>query len=76
MSNKWVHIYTASGEPEANIVVSLLKSEGIDVKVSQESLGKLYSLTIDGLGEVRIFVQEDESEMAKEILEAKLVNEE
>ncbi len=53
---------------EAQIIKGRLESEGIPVLLSYESLGLIYGLTIDGLGEVKIMVPEHLAEEAKEIL--------
>jgi len=55
---------------EAQIIKGRLESEGIPVLLSYESLGLIYGLTIDGLGEVKIMVPQHLAEEAKEILEA------
>lgn len=66
--DNWVHIHTAMGDPEASVIQSLLESEGIEVKVARESIGRLYSLSVDGLGEVKIYVLEKDAEVAKELI--------
>ena len=54
---------------EAQIIKGRLESEGIPVLLSYESLGVVYGLTVDGIGEVRIMVPKPLAEQAKEILE-------
>ncbi len=54
---------------EAQIIKGRLESEGIPVLLSYESLGLIYGLTIDGLGDVKIMVPQHLAEEAKEILE-------
>jgi hypothetical protein len=53
---------------EAQIIKGRLESEGIPVLLSYESLGLIYGLTIDGLGDVKIMVPQHLAEEAKEIL--------
>ena len=53
---------------EAQIIKGRLESEGIPVLLSYESLGLIYGLTVDGLGEVKIMVPKHLAEEAKEIL--------
>jgi hypothetical protein len=53
---------------EAQIIKGRLESEGIPVLLSYESLGLIYGLTIDGLGDVKIMVPKHLAEEAKEIL--------
>lgn len=64
----WVLAYTAQGDGEAAVILSLLESEGIETKSIRESIGKLYAITIDGLGAVKIFVPEDSLEKAKDVI--------
>lgn len=52
----------------AEIIKGRLESEGIPVLLSYESIGLVYGLTIDGLGEVRIMVPESVAEEARKIL--------
>ena len=54
---------------EAQIIKGRLESEGIPVFLSYESLGLVYGLTVNGLGEVKIMVPKHLAEEAKEILE-------
>jgi len=53
---------------EAQIIKGRLESEGIPVLLTYESLGLVYGLTVDGLGEVKIMVPRHLAEEAKEIL--------
>jgi len=65
---KWVPVFKAAGLTEAYIVKGRLESEGIPVKLSYEAIGKIYGITVDGLGEVLILVPQEEVEDALEIL--------
>ena len=51
MSEKsdFVIISTVQGELHANVIKSHLESEGIPVLLEYESVGRVYSLTVDGL---------------------------
>jgi len=53
---------------EAQIVRARLEDEGIPAALSYESLGIVYGLTIDGLGEVRVLVPESHIEQARAVL--------
>jgi hypothetical protein len=53
---------------EAQIVRARLEDEGIPAALSYESLGIVYGLTIDGLGEVRVLVPESYVEQARAVL--------
>jgi hypothetical protein len=62
-------IFRAAGMWQAEIIKGRLESSGIPVLLDYESAGPVYGLTIDGLGEVRIFVAEEQAEDAKKLLE-------
>ncbi len=64
----FVVIHTAQGEITANVMKSHLESEGIPVLLKYESVGVVYGLTINGLGEVKILVPQDLVEEAKRII--------
>ncbi len=63
-------IYIARGRLEADMIRILLESEGLHPELLQESAGAVYGLTIGALGEVKIYVPENEIAHAKQILEA------
>jgi len=67
--NKYTTIYVASGQPEAEIIRGRLECEGIPAMLKYESLGLVYGLTIDGLGQVEIQVPSDLVQQAKRILD-------
>lgn len=69
MEENWVIIFYAQGETEAYIVKGKLESMGIPVILKQEAIGKIYGLTVDGLGEVKVLVQESYKDKAIKILE-------
>ncbi len=66
---KWVPVFKAAGLPQAYIVKGRLESFGIPVKLSYEAIGKIYGITVDGLGEVSILVRQDDLEEALQLLE-------
>lgn len=66
---KWIPVFKAAGQSEAHIVKGRLESEGIPVQLSYEAIGKIYGITVDGLGEVLILVPQEDVEDALEILE-------
>ena len=49
-------VYTANGQPEAEIIKGLLESQGIPAILRYESAGIVYGLTVNGLGQVQIQV--------------------
>jgi hypothetical protein len=54
---------------EAEIIVSKLRSAGIDTFLRHEALSVVYGLTVDGAGQQDIMVRADELEMARVALE-------
>ncbi|PKN69450.1 MAG: hypothetical protein CVU54_10525 [Deltaproteobacteria bacterium HGW-Deltaproteobacteria-12] len=65
----WVVAYRAAGMVNAQIILGRLETEGIPARLQYEAIGVIsYSLDVDGLGEVKIFVPESFARQAKEIL--------
>ena len=65
----FVVICTVQGELQASVIKSHLESEGIPVLLKYESASRVFGLTVDGLGEVRILVPQELVEEAKRIIE-------
>jgi hypothetical protein len=65
----FVVVCTVQGEPIAHIIKSHLESEGIPAYLKKESVGLIYGLTVDGLGQVSILVPRELAEDAKRIIE-------
>ena len=63
--DKFVTVYKACGQPEAEIVKGRLEVEGIPVMLKYESLGNVYGLTMDGLGQVEVQVPASYAEQAR-----------
>jgi hypothetical protein len=54
---------------QGEIIRGRLESSGIKVRLEQEAIGKIYGFTVNGLGEVKVYVQKDKIEEAKKVLE-------
>jgi len=65
----FIAVSTLQGELQASIIKSHLESEGIPVLLKYESAGKVFGLTVDGLGEVQILVPRQFAVEAKRIIE-------
>ncbi len=63
-----ITVYTASGQPEAEIVKGRLECEGIPAILRYESAGIVYGLTVDGLGQVQIQVPSSLAQKALAII--------
>jgi len=64
----WTVIRYARSETEAGIIKGLMESAGIPAIIRQEAIGKVYRLTVNGLGEIKILVPEIHREEAEKIL--------
>lgn len=49
-------VFKAAHQVEAELIKGMLESNGIPVLLKYESLGPVYGLTIDGLGQVEVQV--------------------
>lgn len=64
-----IEIYVTSGLLQAEIIKGKLEANGVPVLLEYESLGPVMGLTLDGLGQVRVLVPEDQAEIARALLE-------
>jgi hypothetical protein len=65
-----VKLVRVPGGIEAESIVAALRGNGIPARVQGEAVGAIYGLTLDGLGEVSIFVPKELLEDAKSVLAA------
>ena len=65
-----VKLTKVPGGINAESIVAALRGRGIPATTRGEAIGAIYGLTLDGLGEVSIFVSEENLEEAKSILAA------
>lgn len=65
-----IQVYSTEGQLEAEMIKGFLEAQGINVVLSQESIGRTYGLTAGRLGQVKILVPESQAEEAVSILEA------
>ncbi len=68
--SKEVVLVRIPGGINAESIVTALHGRGVPARAHGEVLGEIYGLTLDGLGEVSIFVPEEYLEEAKSILAA------
>jgi len=64
----WLTIYIAQGMAQASIIVGRLETEEIPTKLKYEAAGRIYSLTVDGLGQVEVLVPAALLEKARRVL--------
>jgi len=67
-SKKMMLVHKARGEMDAQLKKNYLLSKGIESILYEESLGRLYGLTNTSLGEVEIYVKNEDYEKAIEAL--------
>jgi hypothetical protein len=67
---KEVELIRVPGGINAESIVAALHGSGIPARARGEAVGAIYGLTLDGLGEVSIFVPEDYVEQARTVLAA------
>lgn len=63
-----VVVYVSQGPLAAEVAKSKLESEGIPVMLRYEAIGRIYGLTVDGLGRVEVVVPGAYEALAREVL--------
>ena len=63
-----VAVYTAQGHMRANVIKSKLEAAGIPAILSYDALSRIYGLTVDGIGQVRVLVRPDTAAEARRLL--------
>ncbi len=69
MSNEYLKVFTANGQLEADMVRLMLEAAGITVIQRRESAGAVYGLTVGPLGEVHLYVPDDQFSTARQLIE-------
>lgn len=64
---KLVEVYRAAGELQAQVIRTRLEAAGIRAIFQNEALGTL-GFVVDGLGEFRILVAEEDEPAARDLL--------
>lgn len=65
---KLVEVYRARGEAEAQIIKGLLESNGIYCLLKSNAAPSVHVFAVDGLGEVKVMVEESLAEAARRLL--------
>ena len=63
-----VVVYTAQGHMRANVIKAKLEAAGIPAILSYEALSRIYGLTVDGIGQVRVLVRAEGAAEARRLL--------
>jgi len=69
MGERLVDVYIASGEAEAYIIKGKLEASGIPSILRSNAARSVHMFTVDGMGEIRIAVNESTAEEARRIIE-------
>ncbi len=65
---KLKELISVQGEMEARIIYGILESEGIRVLIKSNMASGALPFTVDGMGNVKLFVLEDDLAAAEEII--------
>jgi hypothetical protein len=65
---KLVELAKVQGDFEAQVLKGMLESEGIEVAVRTGVTPNILPFTVDGLGQVKLFVRESDYEAAKALM--------
>ena len=65
-----VELISVQGEMDAQLLVGILESEGVEVLMKSNQTFSALPFTVDGMGAVRIMVKREDLAEAKKILEA------
>ncbi|MBC7258125.1 MAG: DUF2007 domain-containing protein [Chloroflexi bacterium] len=62
-------VYTSQGMLPAQVIKTKLEAAGIPALLEYESAGQAIGITMDGLGEVHVFVPDDFADDARRVLD-------
>jgi Putative prokaryotic signal transducing protein len=63
-----IEIYVARGEAEANVIKGLLDCYGIPNILKAQASPSVHVFTIDGMGQISIWVRKEDAEDARELI--------
>ncbi len=66
---RFKHLCTAMGRAEAEVIKGYLQSNGIECLFQSQVVHAVHPFTVNGLGEVKIMVKEEDFERAKRLME-------
>lgn len=66
----YVSVYKAEGQLEGEMVKAFLEAQGVPALLSQDTVGKIYGLTVGNLGQVDVLVASVDEAKAHELLRA------
>ena len=69
--SEFKEVYKAWGSAEAEVVKSFLESHGISCLLKGLVVQSVHPFTMDGLGEIKIFVSKKDHALAEELLKSR-----
>jgi len=63
-----VEVYRAKNEYEAEIIKAILEDNGIRCVLDADTVGRIYGITIDGFGEVRVLTLPEDADRARKLI--------
>jgi len=66
--SKLMEIARVMGPVEAEVIKNFLETQGISCILQGQMVQSVYPLSVDGMGELRVLVSEDDFSLAKELL--------
>jgi len=64
----WRLLAKTQGKQEADIIAGMLRASGIECFLDYEYFGAGLGITVDGMGEVRVAVREEDFETARALM--------
>ena len=68
-AEKLVELISVQGEMNAQVLVGILESEGIEVMMKSHQTFSALPFTVDGMGAVKLMVREQDLQRAKVLIE-------
>ncbi len=65
---KLVELTRVMGPVEAEVIKSFLESQGISCILQGQMVQSVYPMSVDGMGELKVMVSEEDFSFAKELL--------
>jgi hypothetical protein len=67
-NTKLLELVRVMGPVEAEVIKNFLESQGISCILQGQMVQSVYPMSVDGMGELKVMVSEDDFPLAKELL--------
>ena len=64
-----VRVHSVQGQPEADLIQSLLEANSIESFTRGLAVQSVHPFTVNGLGEIRILVREEDADKARSVIQ-------